>query len=260
MTRAAMTQKPTDKIINFLEYVYLCAKRNYILENIDPMLAVAGIEKDNKIIETLERDIAKDIDILTYANLIKARMVLEYNTNLTSYPHIGDNADDKTIRDMVVIDRNGNLITIHVLQNGNITVAGKLDMTTQIDNNISSEEISKYLLILGNYLKSYLQGNDQQDMYLSMLDILRTLDQYFYTYGTPRFKELTEHTAFFTSLIMESDKFFPCSAEYRKSLFVLDEIEDEYYYVYVKSIDKLCKITYNTDNKSLSFSLESLDE
>lgn len=255
-----MKQRQCDKIINFLEYVYLCAKRHYILENIDPMLAVAAIEKDNKVIETLERDIANDIDTLTYANLIKARMVLEYNTNLTSYPHIGENAYDKTIKDMIVIDRNGNLITIHVLQNGNITVAGKLDMTTQIDNSISTEEISKYLLILGNYLKSYLQGNDQQDMYLSMLDIIRTLDQYLYTYGTPKFKELTEYAAFFTSLVMETDKFFPCNAEYRKSIFVLDEIEDACYYVYVKSIDKLCKIRYNTDNKSLSFTLEALDE
>ena len=129
-----MNQKPSDKIVNFLEYVYLCAKKNYILENIDPMLACESIEQDNKIIETLERDIAKDIYTLTYANLIKARMILENNTNLTSYPHIGDNASDKTIKDMIVTDRNGNLITIHIRQNGHITIAGKLDITTRIDN------------------------------------------------------------------------------------------------------------------------------
>lgn len=81
-----------------------------------------------------------------------------------------------------------------------------------------------------------------------------------YTYHTPRFEELTEYVAFFSTFVIDSDKFFPCDANYRKNLFVLDEIEDENLYVYIKSLDKLCTIKYNSDNKSLSFSLSELDE
>ncbi len=79
-----MKQRQCDKIVNFLEYAYLCVKRQYILENTDPMLATKAREFDNKILEELESSVKEDMDILTYTNLIKARMVLEYKSNLTS--------------------------------------------------------------------------------------------------------------------------------------------------------------------------------
>lgn len=260
MKGTTMKQRQCDKIINFLEYAYLCAKRQYILENTDPMLATKAREFDNKILEELESRVKEDMDILTYTNLIKARMVLEYKSNLTSQLQIADNPYDKTMRDISVMDKYGNLIVIHILLTGGITVAGKFDIEACIADDVNNDDISKYLLILGNYLKSYLQGNDQQDMYLSILDTIRLLDPLMYTYHTPRFKELTDYAAFFSTFVIENDKFFPCDANYRKNLFVLDEIEDENYYVYIKSLDKLCTIKYSSDNKSLSFSLSELDE
>ena len=75
MKGTTMKQRQSDKIVNFLEYSYLCAKRQYILENTDPMLATKAREFDNKILEELESSVKEDMDILTYTNLIKARMV-----------------------------------------------------------------------------------------------------------------------------------------------------------------------------------------
>lgn len=43
-------------------------------------------------------------------------------------------------------------------------------------------------------------------------------------------------------------------------LIVLEEKNEDSYYVHIKSIDKICTIEYNSDNSSLSFSLSALDE
>lgn len=255
-----MKYKQNNKIVNFLEYVYLCAKRQYLLEKEGSEALAEVKEYDNKTISTMEDNVKENMDVLTYLTLLKAKKALEDNCSSTDCLHIGYNVYDKNMQDITVVGNTGNIFTIHVLQNGRITVAGELNIPMQTGYGVNSTEISEYVLILGNYLRSYLQGNDQQDMYLSILDTVKTIERYLYTFGTPRFKELTEYTAFVMSLIMECDKFFPCNVEYRKGLIVLEEEDDDSYYVYLKSIDKMCTIIYNSDNHSLSFSLSALDE
>lgn len=255
-----MKYKQTDKVIDFLEYVYLCAKRQNILEKEGSKDLAEIKEYDNKVISNMETHVMENMDALTYLNLLRAKKALEDNCGPNTYLYIRNNAYNKSMQDVTIVSDTGNILTIHVLQNGRITIAGELNIPVQTSDDVDLWDISAYMSILGNFLRSYLQGNDQHDMYLSIIDIIKTIDPYLYSFATPKFKELTEYTSFFISLVMECDKFFPCNAEYRKSLLVLEEESNESYYVYIKSIDKICALKYNSESKSLSFSLSALNE
>ena len=255
-----MKYKQVDKIVDFLEYVFLCAKRHYILEKEGSEVLAEVKEYDNKIIHTMEKYVKENMDGLTYINLLRAKKTLMENCDSNTYLYIRKNAYDKSMQDITVVSDSGNIFTIHVLHSGRITVANMEIIHGEPGLSTNSEEISEYISVLGNYLKSYLQGNDQGDMYLSILDTIATIDPFLYIYATPLFREIEGYSAFFTSLIIESDKFFPCNAEYRKGLIVLEEKNEDNYYVHIKSIDKICTIEYNSDNSSLSFSLSALDE
>lgn len=255
-----MKYKQADKIIDFFEYVYLCAKRQNLLEK-EGSEALAEIkEYDNNVIGKMRKQVTENMDALTHINLLRAKKALEDNCSVNTYLYIAKNAYDKSMQDVTIVGDAGNIFTIHVLQNGRIIIAGELNIPIETSDYIEVADVSAYLLILGKCLRSYLQGNDQQDMYLSILDIVKIIDPYLYTFTTSKFKGLTEYTAFFIGLIMESDKFFPCNVEYRKSLLVLEEEDENNYCVHIKSIDKICTIKYNSEHKSLSFSLSTLDE
>lgn len=255
-----MKYNKVDKIIDFFEYVYLCAKRQSILEKEGSESLAEIKEYDSNVISKMRKHVTDNMDTLTYLNLLRSQKALEENCGTNTYLYIANNAYDKTMQDVTIVGDSGNIFTIHVLQNGRIILAGEPNIPIETSDDVDVADISAYLFILGKCLKSYLQGNDQQDMYLCISGIVRIIDLYLYTFATPKFKELTEYTSFYISLVMGCDKFFPCNAEYRKNLLVLEEKDDNNYYVHIKSADKICTIKYNNNNKSLSFSLSALDK
>ena len=255
-----MKYNKADKIIDFFEYVYLCAKRQNLLEK-EGSEALAEIkEYDSSVISKMRKHVTDNMDALTYLNLLRTQKALEENCGANTYLYIAKNAYDKTMEDVTIVGEAGNVFTIHVLQNGRIVIADELNIPIETSDDVMTDDVSAYLFILGKCLKSYLQGNDQQDMFLCISGIVRIIDPYLFTFSTPKFKELTEYASFYISLVMECDKFFPCNVEYRKSLLVLEEEDGHNYYVHIKSIDKICTIKYNSDNKSLTFNLSALDE
>ena len=57
-----MKYKQVDKIVDFLEYVFLCAKRHYILEKEGSEVLAEVKEYDNKIIRTMEKYVKEKME------------------------------------------------------------------------------------------------------------------------------------------------------------------------------------------------------